>query len=369
MARVERQLELVPVAVRDDDVALRHGVRHRPPRSDAPSKWTSPPGPNVTTSSSSRRYGSSSGSSAGTTATAPSRIPTSSSAFARATPSSEPSCSRWTGPTFVITPTSGSQIAVSSAIWPKPRIASSSTSTSVPGGAASSSSGSPISVLKFARLAATVRWGAISAAIRSFVDVLPTEPVTAITCAASSRRQARASAPSDATGCSAASTAPASPPPAASRAQTGAASTPQAPARSASAANRPPSTRSPGQRDEQVAGLDRARVDHDARRALGGAVDAAHAARRRPRRRSAGRSSASSRRRRVRRSCARAPAGARDARSASRATSTSSNGSLRPPANSCPCSWPLPAITTTSPGSASSTARAIAARRSTSRST
>ena len=36
---------------------------------------------------------------------------------------------------FVITPTSGSQIAVSSAIWPKPRIASSSTSTSVPGAA------------------------------------------------------------------------------------------------------------------------------------------------------------------------------------------------------------------------------------------
>ena len=41
----------------------------RPPRSDAPSKCTSPPGPNVTTSSASRRYGSSSGSSDGTTAT------------------------------------------------------------------------------------------------------------------------------------------------------------------------------------------------------------------------------------------------------------------------------------------------------------
>ena len=45
------------------------------------------------------------------------------------------------------------------------------------------------------------------------------------------------------------------------------ASTPQAPARSASAANAPPSTRSPGHADEQVAGLDRARVDHHARRA------------------------------------------------------------------------------------------------------
>ena len=41
-------------------------------------------------------------------------------------------------------------------------------------------------------------------------------------------------------------------------------------------------------------------------------------------------------------------AGAPSRRSASRATSRSSNGSLRS-ANSCPCSWPLPAMTTTSP--------------------
>ena len=82
---------------------------------------------------------------------------------------------------FVITPTSGSQIAASSAIWPGPRIASSSTSTSVPNGAASTSSGSPISVLKFSRDAATLRCGVIIAAIRSLVEVLPTEPVTAIT--------------------------------------------------------------------------------------------------------------------------------------------------------------------------------------------
>ena len=82
---------------------------------------------------------------------------------------------------LVMTPTSGSQIAVSSAIWPNPRIASSSTSTSVPAGAESTSSGSPISVLKFSRDAATVRCGAIIAVIRSLVDVLPTEPVTAIT--------------------------------------------------------------------------------------------------------------------------------------------------------------------------------------------
>ncbi len=41
-------------------------------------------------------------------------------------------------------------------------------------------------------------------------------------------------------------------------------------------------------------------------------------------------------------------------RSTSRATVTSSNGSLRPLANSWPCSCPLPAITTTSPARADS---------------
>src|SRR6185312_9049370 len=53
-------------------------------------------------------------------------------------------------------------------------------------------------------------------------------------------------------------------------------------------------------------------------------------------------------------------------RSSSRATSRSSKGTLRPPSNSCPCSWPLPAMTTVSPGWARPSARAIAARRSTS---
>ena len=37
-------------------------------------------------------------------------------------------------------------------------------------------------------------------------------------------------------------------------------------------------------------------------------------------------------------------------RSSSRATSRSSKGIFRPPASSWPCSWPLPAITTVSPG-------------------
>ena len=53
------------------------------------------------------------------------------------------------GPTLTITPTSGSAIAASSAIWPAPRIAISSTSTSVPAGAPSTVSGRPISVLRF----------------------------------------------------------------------------------------------------------------------------------------------------------------------------------------------------------------------------
>ena len=57
----------------------------------------------------------------------------------------------------------------------------SSTITCVPSGAERIASGSPISVLKFLGFDATARCGAISAVIRSFVEVLPTEPVTAIT--------------------------------------------------------------------------------------------------------------------------------------------------------------------------------------------
>ena len=109
---------------------------------------------------------------------------------------------------LVMTPTSGSLMAARSAIWPKPRMAASRTSTSVPGGAARISSGMPMSVLKFAREATTRRWGASSAAISSLVEVLPTEPVTAITRAPSSRRHARPRRPSAASGSSAASTAP-----------------------------------------------------------------------------------------------------------------------------------------------------------------
>ena len=49
-------------------------------------------------------------------------------------------------------------------------------------------------------------------------------------------------------------------------------------------------------------------------------------------------------------------------RSSSRATSRSSKGILRPSSNSWPCSWPLPAITTVSPGSARARRRARSRR-------
>ena len=111
----------------------------------------------------------------------PRAIPAISSAFAAAIASSDPSSSRWTGATFVITPTSGSQISTSSAISPGPRMPSSSTSASVPGSASRIASGSPMSVLKFCALAWVRRWGESSAARMSFVDVLPVEPVTAST--------------------------------------------------------------------------------------------------------------------------------------------------------------------------------------------
>ena len=109
----------------------------------------------------------------------------------RRSPRACPSSSRWTGPTLVIAATSGSAISQSSAIWPRPRIAISSTSISVSGGAARIVSGSPISVLKFSGLAWT-RPGR-SAAAMSLTDVLPVEPVIPTTGQPSSRRQARAS--------------------------------------------------------------------------------------------------------------------------------------------------------------------------------
>ena len=112
--------------------------------------------------------------------------------MAAAIASTEPSSSTWTGPTLVITATSGSAIAASSAIWPAPRIAISSTSTSVPGGASSTVSGRPISVLRFSLLAWTAPGS--SARAMSLTEVLPTEPVIPTTRAPSAAPNARASA-------------------------------------------------------------------------------------------------------------------------------------------------------------------------------
>jgi hypothetical protein len=199
----------------------------------------------------------------------------------------------------------------------------------VPAGAASSSSGSPISVLKLAREAATVRRGATSAAMRSFEGAPP---------AARQRAERRDGVVGR---------------------EDGAAGERPRPPRRREHAPRPgpqgvggePAAVHPlaGDGDEQIARGDRARVDDDPRRAalalaqefgagragdlLGGPVLHALAT----------------------------------ARNASRATTTSSKGSLRPPANSWPCSCPLPAMTTTSPAAASAIAAAIAARRSSTR--
>ncbi len=128
------------------------------------------------------------------------------SALASTIASSVPSSSRWTGPMFVIAATSGSAIAQSSAICPIPRIAISITSSSVSGGAASSASGIPISVLKFSGLAWTRR-GRIARQM-SLTDVLPVEPVIPTVGQPSSRRQARASACRAASGSATAKTRP-----------------------------------------------------------------------------------------------------------------------------------------------------------------
>ena len=125
--------------------------------------------------------------------------------------------------------------------------------------------------------------------------------------------------------------------------------------RARAAANSPPSALAPGRPTNRSPGLDLARVDHRARAAR--------------RARVAGRQLAAGGRGQPRGGPvdhARAPA----VRAAPRApTVTSSNGSLRPPSNSWPCSWPLPAITTTSPGLGATRSPARSrARRSTSRS-
>ena len=284
----------------------------------------------------------------------PASCPRSARPWPRRSSSIVPSSSRWTGPTLTITPTSGSAIAVSSAIWPLPRIAISSTSTSVPAGAPRISSGSPISVLKFAR-EATV---AVVAGEQREQQVLG-RGLTGRAGDAdharrpSSRRQAVASACSAASGSAAASSAP-GPSRAAARACSGVASAPQAPRRARR--RRSCRRRVPARAARRTGRRGRRRASRSWRAAAHRAGRARRSGLRRPPQRPVGLSSASSgrsRRRRRRRGRARPRI--------SRATVTSSNGSLRPFSNSWPCSWPLPAITTTSPRPAAAIARAIAA--------
>src|SRR6185312_5866854 len=108
----------------------------------------------------------------------------------------------------------------------------------------------------------------------------------------------------------------------------------------------------PPQPEEEVAGAGGRGVDHRAGRRLRGARDE------HPRSGGLGYLRA-----------AEPHAGLPSLRSSSRATSRSSKGTFLPPSNSCPCSCPLPAITTVSPGLARPSASAIAARRSTSTTT
>ena len=248
-------------------------------------------------------------------------------------PRSCPSSSRWTGPTFDDDADVGlGDRARARRSGPAPRIAISSTSASVPGGRAEDRQRQPdlgVEVLRgWPRRAGA---GASIAARMSFVEVLPVEPVIADDAGSRARAARRSRARcSAASGSSAASTR------AGRRAarrvgvlgrdeHAPRARRPAPAARSARrrrARRRSPTKRSPGP------GV--ARVDHRARRA-GRRAARARDEPRRPR-------PAATLLRRPRR-----------ARSASRATATSSNGTLRPPANSWPCSWPLPAMTTTSP--------------------
>ena len=260
---------------------------------------------------------------------------------------------------FVITPTSGCAIRASSPIWPMPRIAISSTISSTPCEASSTVSGRPISVLQFSRLACA----------RPPSDRVQHREQDVLGRGLAGRAR-------DADHAAAARAQRDEP-----RARRGR----RAPASGSSAAK---ITRVPvagrslriagGDHHAPGAGLDRLRARTRRRR------HARPRARRTDRRarRCASRSTArAGRSRRTGVVFARDQAGAgggRDlgrrqldhaarrasARSASRATSRSSNGTLRPPSNSWPCSCPLPAIRTMSPARACSTARSIAARRS-----
>ena len=246
---------------------------------------------------------------------------------------------------LTITATSGSAISASSAICPAPRMPISSTSTSVPAGALRISSGSPISVLKFAR-DATVRLvrrehrqeqvlgGRLAGRAGDPDDprVQLPAPGRGQACRAFSGSTGARTTPG-----------PARPWRGSSPRRTRAlVSTPQAPASSAWAANRPPSTLAPGSADEQRAGAGRRESIVTARRAA--AWRDGESGEARPRRRDLSRGVqcfivARARRR----STGASPQDlTRDGHIVERDLAAASN--------SWPCSWPLPAMTTTSPG-------------------
>ena len=182
---------------------LKRSSSRRPRRSNAtsasaapaakPTTDASPPAPKRRTSTSSRsRYGSSSGAGVGAIAVPPGGSAPTISAFACATRSTVPSSSRCTGPTLVTTPMSGRATAQSAAIWPRPRIPISATTTSVSGSIRASVSGRPISLLWPPSAATVLACGPQSAARMSFVEVLPVEPVMPTTRAVLRARTAAA---------------------------------------------------------------------------------------------------------------------------------------------------------------------------------
>ena len=104
-----------------------------------------------------------------------------SSPLARATPSSPPTNSVCASPTRVTTPIDGRAMRQRSAICPNPRMPISNTNARVSAGALTMVTGRPCSLLKLRTFAVVVMALLSATAMRSLVDVLPTEPVTPIT--------------------------------------------------------------------------------------------------------------------------------------------------------------------------------------------
>ena len=116
------------------------------------------------------------------------------SADARTIASHDPKTSMCATPTFVTTTTSGRAIAHRSATSPSRRAPSSATTTCTSGGAPRSVIGVPISLLNDHGLACVRNRRAVTAAVMSFVEVLPFAPVMPTTTASIPARSSPASA-------------------------------------------------------------------------------------------------------------------------------------------------------------------------------